>query len=179
MARIAWLGSGKGSILKFVLSTKLYDVALVATDRDCPTIDVAKKRSIPYVNFYKSKNISDELLNVLKEYEIDYAMLTFKTILRGQILKDYDKKLINYHPAPLPEYKGLGAIKRAFENGTYGFTFHFVDSGIDTGDIIASVRHPVVCGSLESIGQSVYKKTLPVCIEVMDWMNERIKNESK
>ncbi|MDQ0270933.1 methionyl-tRNA formyltransferase [Cytobacillus purgationiresistens] len=45
---------------------------------------------------------------------------------------------INFHPAPLPEYQGLGGYNAAILNGCteYGVTAHLMDEGIDSGDII-------------------------------------------
>lgn len=45
---------------------------------------------------------------------------------------------INFHPAPLPDYKGLGGYNAAILNGnsTYGVTAHFMNEDIDGGDII-------------------------------------------
>ena len=47
--------------------------------------------------------------------------------------------VINFHPAPLPDYQGLGGYNFAILNGdiTYGVSVHYVNETIDTGDIIA------------------------------------------
>ena len=46
--------------------------------------------------------------------------------------------IINVHPSILPEFKGLNAIQQALESGAKytGVTIHYVDEGVDTGEII-------------------------------------------
>ena len=48
-----------------------------------------------------------------------------------------EKKIINIHPSILPAFKGLNAVKKALEKVKYtGCTIHYVDKGVDTGEII-------------------------------------------
>lgn len=51
----------------------------------------------------------------------------------------------NLHPGPLPEYAGLNAPSWAIVNGetTHGVTLHWMDSGIDSGEIAYQVRFPI------------------------------------
>ena len=57
-------------------------------------------------------------------------------------------KMINIHPALLPEFKGLHTHERAIEAGAteHGATVHWVSSGVDEGEIIAQARVPVLPG---------------------------------
>lgn len=50
---------------------------------------------------------------------------------------------INFHPAPLPEYKGVAPYTKGIIDGVdqWGVTAHYIDAEIDTGDIIK--KHPV------------------------------------
>ena len=54
------------------------------------------------------------------------------------LLHAYEGRMLNIHPSLLPKYKGLDAIGQAYESGdkVTGSTVHFVDSGMDTGEII-------------------------------------------
>lgn len=51
----------------------------------------------------------------------------------------------NFHPAPLPEYKGRNLCYHAIMNGEewFGATLHYMDENFDTGDIIRVVRFPI------------------------------------
>ena len=54
------------------------------------------------------------------------------------LLNAFPKKIVNIHPSLLPKYKGLNAIKQAIDNNDneLGVTIHYVDAGMDTGEII-------------------------------------------
>ncbi|MFX1815780.1 formyltransferase family protein, partial [Staphylococcus aureus] len=50
----------------------------------------------------------------------------------------FEGKILNIHPSLLPKYKGIDAIGQAYHSGDTitGSTVHYVDSGMDTGEII-------------------------------------------
>ena len=70
-------------------------------------------------------------------------------ILGQEIVCAYDKKIVNLHPAYLPEYQGLHAIERAFLDhertgkDQTGVTIHYVDTGLDTGPVILQQKVPI------------------------------------
>ncbi|WP_045628571.1 formyltransferase family protein, partial [Lacticaseibacillus paracasei] len=55
------------------------------------------------------------------------------------LLDAFPRRIINLHPALLPSFPGRQGIKDAFDYGVKvtGVTVHYVDAGIDTGEIIA------------------------------------------
>ena len=59
-------------------------------------------------------------------------------LIGENILNAYQKRIINIHPSLLPKYRGKDAIGQALNSGDNitGTTVHFVDSGMDTGEII-------------------------------------------
>ena len=59
-------------------------------------------------------------------------------LIGENILKAYNRRIINIHPSLLPKYKGKDAVGQALESGDTitGTTVHYVDSGMDTGEII-------------------------------------------
>ncbi len=69
----------------------------------------------------------------------------FMRIVKGPLLDEYVKRMINIHPALLPSFKGLHGQGQALEYGVKysGCTVHFVDKGIDTGPIILQSVVPV------------------------------------
>lgn len=90
-------------------------------------------------NKEKNLELSNKILDVLKNRNIDYMISFGRHILSGDLLKDYKYRIINFHPAILPMYPGLQAIDQAVAHGNtflVGNTAHFVDSGMDTGKII-------------------------------------------
>ena len=54
-------------------------------------------------------------------------------------------RIVNLHPAPLPDYRGCNSYSHAILNGdtTYGVTLHEVDATIDTGSIIMDASFPI------------------------------------
>ena len=52
---------------------------------------------------------------------------------------------LNFHPAPLPDFRGLGGYNVAMLDGLreWGVSCHFVDEGFDTGDIVEVERFPI------------------------------------
>jgi phosphoribosylglycinamide formyltransferase-1 len=61
-------------------------------------------------------------------------------------------KMINTHPALLPAFPGAHAVRDAIAAGVSvtGATVHWVDAGVDTGEIIAQVPVPVLPSDDES-----------------------------
>jgi len=73
------------------------------------------------------------------------ALAGFMRILKGPLLKNYQGRIMNIHPALLPSFKGLHAQKQALDYGVKiaGCTVHFVDGSIDGGAIIMQASVPV------------------------------------
>jgi phosphoribosylglycinamide formyltransferase-1 len=63
-------------------------------------------------------------------------------ILGPVVLRFHQGKIINTHPALLPNFPGAHAVRDALAAGVSetGATIHFVDKGVDTGEVIAQVR---------------------------------------
>lgn len=83
------------------------------------------------------------LLNLLKKNQIDLVILAgYMRIVGEKLLQAFPKRIINIHPALLPSFPGLHGIKDAFEAGVAetGVTVHYVDSGVDTGPVIAQEK---------------------------------------
>ncbi len=63
------------------------------------------------------------------------------------ILEAYDKRILNIHPSLLPKYKGKDAVGQALASGDdiTGTTVHYVDSGMDTGEL-SNKEHVIYTG---------------------------------
>lgn len=59
-------------------------------------------------------------------------------------INHFRDKIINVHPSLLPDFKGANGYKDAFEAGVSksGCTLHYVDEGLDTGEIILQKEVP-------------------------------------
>jgi phosphoribosylglycinamide formyltransferase 1 len=76
----------------------------------------------------------------------------FMRILKGPVLAAFPKRIINVHPSLLPAYQGKDAIPKALAAGEKetGCSVHYVDAGIDTGEVIAQSRVPILPDDTET-----------------------------
>ena len=88
----------------------------------------------------------------------------FGHILRSDILELFPAGMINLHPAYLPYNRGAFTNVWSIVDGTpAGVTLHYIDTGVDTGDVIARIRVRV---SPTDTGGSLYGKLENTCIEL-------------
>lgn len=104
----------------------------------------AKKYSIDYL--YPVTVNSPEFIEKAKEYECDlFVSMSFNQIFRNEIINLPRLNTINCHAGKLPFYRGRNVLNWALINdeNEFGITVHFVDEGIDTGDIILQETYPI------------------------------------
>lgn len=101
----------------------------------------------------------------------DFVVLAgFMRVVKQPLLDAFEGRMINLHPSLLPKYPGLHSIQRSLEAGDSetGCTVHWVNAGVDEGEIIAQARVPIEQGeSLESVEAKVHAaehKLLPSVI---------------
>lgn len=83
--------------------------------------------------------LNNSALDFFRSLEIDFIFsLQFDKILTESVIEIPRCGVINLHFAPLPKYRGVSPIAWALYNGekSHGVTLHYIDQGIDTGDII-------------------------------------------
>lgn len=79
----------------------------------------------------------------LREAQADVTIVTCTTILSRETIDAADGFILNIHGGHLPDYRGCHCFFFALYDGAFdriGSTIHFVDAGIDTGDIVEVVR---------------------------------------
>jgi methionyl-tRNA formyltransferase len=98
---------------------------------------------------------ADECERLLRALAPDVIVLGPSGILKPHILSIPSIGVLNPHPGLLPDYRGVDVIPWALYNGDQlGVTVHFVDPGVDTGDIVAQRRMDVQPGdTLASLRQ--------------------------
>jgi phosphoribosylglycinamide formyltransferase 1 len=97
-------------------------------------------KTISHLNHAAREDFDQVLAEEVLAIEPDLVVLAgFMRILTSQFTNSFEGKLINIHPSLLPEYPGLNTHKQALENGDlmHGVTVHYVNSGLDSGPIIA------------------------------------------
>jgi len=98
------------------------------------------KNSIPSIPI--SKQVSCHTIEILKQLKPDFIFNIYSDIILSEKVLDIPTiGAINFHNGPLPMYRGHGhtlPFWSIFNGETeYGVTWHFMDRGVDTGDIIA------------------------------------------
>lgn len=99
--------------------------------------NLANELNLPH---YKFKNINNlQTLEILKKYKSDlYISISYDQIFKENVIKLPQKGIINFHAGKLPFYRGRNILNWVLINGEkeFGLTVHYIDDGIDTGDII-------------------------------------------
>lgn len=115
-----------------------------------------------------------KVLEVLKEYDIDYIVLAkYMRILSPNFVNAYKKKIINIHHSFLPAFIGANPYKQAFERGVkiVGATAHFVNNDLDEGPIITQdiirVNHEMNWKEMRVAGRNVEKNVLASALELV------------
>jgi methionyl-tRNA formyltransferase len=119
-------------------------VAVRASKPDQKLIDLAKSHNIPVV--CPAAINSDESLAMIGRFGADlHVSMSYDQILRERILSLPPRGTLNCHAGALPFYRGRNPLTWAIINGEaeFGVTVHWVDLGIDTGDIVVQIKTPI------------------------------------
>ena len=170
--RIAVLASGNGSnfeVIAQAIKDKEIDAELVllfSDHHDAYVLERGKKFGVPCESFElkefsDKKNYEAALLELLKRYKAELVVLAgYMRIIGKELLEAFPNRIVNIHPALLPNFPGLHGIKDAYEAGVKetGVTIHFVDSGVDTGPIIAQGKVQVAeSDRLEDLEKKIHQ----------------------
>ncbi|MFE9325217.1 phosphoribosylglycinamide formyltransferase [Nocardia sp. NPDC052278] len=156
-ATVVVLASGTGSLLRALIEAAAapeYPATVVAVgvDRVCQATEHAAAAGIPAfrmaVRDFPDRAAWDvALTDAVAAYEPDLVVSAgFMKILGPVFLARYGGRIINTHPALLPAFPGAHGVRDALAYGVKvtGSTVHLVDSGIDTGPILAQEAVPVL-----------------------------------
>ena len=96
------------------------------------------------INFHGKDYLSSDIfLNQIIKLKPDLILVYGTSIIKGNFIKIFDKKIINIHLGLSPYYRGSGTNFFPFVNNEpefCGVTFMFLDAGVDTGNIIHQIR---------------------------------------
>jgi formyltetrahydrofolate-dependent phosphoribosylglycinamide formyltransferase len=151
--RVAVAVSGRGSNLEALLRAlgpgAPARVALVLSDRaGAPALERAREQGVP-AEVLPDPSDGGDWLARLERYRIDLVVLAgYLKLVPAAVTARYRDRIVNVHPALLPEFPGLDAVGQALAAGAEvtGVTGHFVDEGVDTGPVILQRAVPVPAG---------------------------------
>lgn len=147
--KIGYFADGPWSHLALdkVVSNEQFSLAFIAARFDNPDPILKSKAADLGIPFFVEENInSDSFLKTALDMECDiYVSMSFNQIFKEAILSNTKYGIINCHAGKLPFYRGRNVLNWVLINDEdhFGVTVHYVDRGIDTGDIILQETFPI------------------------------------
>ena len=156
------LGSGKGSNFA-AIQRKIEEGSLNAEARivisdvaSAGILDLARSCGIRAEAINPGKfrtklepEIEAGIVEMLQAEGVDLVVLAgYMRMIKAPLLEAFPRRIINIHPSLLPKFPGIESWKQALAAGetTAGCTVHYVDSGMDTGEIIAQSEVQILPG---------------------------------
>lgn len=147
--KIGYFADGPWSwrALELIANDSHFEIVFVVarTNSEDQTLkNLAKKYSIPYIKGYKIN--TPEFMNEIRNYDFNLLVsMSFDQIFKKDILALPEYGTINCHAGKLPFYRGRNILNWAIINDEkeFGVTVHYIDEGIDTGDIITQKVVPI------------------------------------
>lgn len=156
---ISGAGSNLASLLEKLPATQIpADVVAVGSDTSSAGLHHASDRGIPtfvvpWEGFSSREEWGVALGDALASHEPDLIILSgFMKLLPPNLVSRFSPRILNTHPAYLPEFPGAHAVRDALASGATetGASVIVVDEGVDTGQILAQRRVPVEPGDDEA-----------------------------
>lgn len=131
------------------------EIIAVGADRECGGIEVARAAGIrTFVEPFMAPREawSDRIAGRIAAFEPDVIVLSgFMRLLSPSAVARFEPAILNTHPAFLPEFPGAHGVRDALAAGATetGASVIIVDSGVDTGPVLAQERVPVLPGDTQ------------------------------
>ncbi|RXJ68451.1 phosphoribosylglycinamide formyltransferase [Halarcobacter ebronensis] len=154
MKRVGILASHNGSGFETIYKAceeKSLDaqvVLVISNNSEANVLEKAFQKNIPnYVinaKIYPNESLDERITLMMKEFKVDYIFLSgYMKKLETNLIKTFENRIINSHPALLPKFGGKGmygtnvhkAVIEAKEKIS-GCTIHFVNENYDEGEYI-------------------------------------------
>jgi phosphoribosylglycinamide formyltransferase 1 len=133
------------------------EIIAVGADRECGGIETARAAGIPtFVEPFTAprEEWSMRIADRIAPFEPDLVVLSgFMRLLSSAAVARFEPAILNTHPAHLPEFPGAHGVRDALAAGVAetGASVIVVDSGVDTGPILAQQRVPVLPGDTHDV----------------------------
>ena len=133
------------------LRNKKINISLIVTyelplDKTYGYESVIDKFSDTEIEVLNPRRVNINIVNKIKSISPDIIFsIYYRKILPKSILKLPRLGCVNIHPSLLPKYRGPIPTAWAIEKGetNFGITIHYMDEGIDTGDILVQKKYPI------------------------------------
>ena len=163
---IGVLVSGEGTNLQALLDAGLRVTAVASNVAGARALKRAEAAGISTGVFvqeaYADRDARDvAMADWLVSQGVDLVVCAgYMHLLRPSFLERFPGRVVNVHPAPLPAFPGAHPLEDvlAAGAGAAAATVHFVDEGVDTGEVIASEPVPVLAGdTVETLRERVHE----------------------
>ncbi|MFB7884401.1 phosphoribosylglycinamide formyltransferase [Microbacterium sp. NPDC056057] len=157
MLTVAVLISGTGSNLRALLDAAADPefparIVVVGADREADGFAHAEEYGIPtfmvpFAQFASREEWGAELATQLDVWQPDLVVLSgLMRLLPADLVDAWSPRIINTHPAYLPEFPGAHGVRDALaaDVAQTGASVIIVDNGVDSGPILAQERVPVL-----------------------------------
>ena len=162
-----WVGWQVAQHLKS-LNENIVGIALHPKERQHYATKILESLNLPEeLVFEVGKNIDDEMIRTIKELSPDVILVVFWAYLLPQpLIAIPSNGCINFHCSLLPYNRGKNPNVWPIVEGTpAGITLHYIDEGIDTGDIIAQQEIPI---EIIDTAETLYKKMIGSFVELFN-----------
>jgi phosphoribosylglycinamide formyltransferase-1 len=162
---IGVLVSGEGSNLQALLDDGLPVVAVASNKPGVRALERAEAAGVPSAVFelgaFPDRAARDSAIaDWFAEHGVELVVCAgYMHLLEPAFLERFRGRVINVHPAPLPDFPGAHPLEDLLVAGApeAAATVHYVDEGVDTGRVIASERVPVLEGdTVETLRMRVH-----------------------
>lgn len=190
MARLGVLASGSGTNFQKIverLRDTGHETALLICDRkDAVVFQRAKNLGVPSLHIpYRTgaprQEAEAEITARLENARVDLVALAgFMRILTPFFVRRWRERLVNIHPALLPRHPGAHGIADSFAStdSELGVSVHWVDEGVDTGEIIGQRSFLRTADlSLEEAERRIHELEYQLYPEIVKDLLDRIDKE--
>lgn len=173
MLRIAVMVSGGGTNLQAIIDaiksgeiTNTQIAAVISNNADAYALTRAKENGIKAIcispkDYASRDDFNEALLNEVNSLSVDLIVLAgFLVRIPEKMVHEYSHRIINIHPSLIPSFCGVGFYglkvhEAALAKGVKitGATVHYVDEGMDTGEIIFQKAVEVLPGDTPEVLQ--------------------------
>ncbi len=140
--KIGYFADGKWAheAFKYLIEDSTLNIQFICARYDSIDYQLKKIAKMHNIDYLRHRNInSKEFIYVVEQYQCDlFVSMSFNQIFKPEIINMPKFKTINCHAGRLPFYRGRNVLNWVLINdeNEFGITVHYVDEGIDTGDII-------------------------------------------
>lgn len=187
--KLAVLASGSGTNLQAIINAiksgelKNTGISIVVSNKqDAYALKRAEDENIFNIfinpkNFETNIAFDKKLVEIINNYKVDLIVLAgYTKILTEVFVNAFPKKIINIHPALLPDFGGKGMYGKYVHEAVLksgakqsGCTVHFVTKDVDAGPIILQKRVPVLdSDTVETLSHRILEEEHKTLVEAID-----------